>query len=95
MKLIYESAEGNLCAQICYNTIDNSGRKSNGIFTICNNDNLSVDDFKQYVLSVAEEKAMHDCTIDNENCDYDEKENFVGLNWIDLIDGDDVIETLL
>ena len=93
MKLMYES--NGMCAQVCYITVDNSGYEHNGPFTINNDDNLSVEDFKSYVLKVAEEKARYDCELDNEYADYDEKENFVSLKWIDLIDGDDVIETLL
>lgn len=93
--LIYESLLSDLKAQICYITKDNMGNKHTGILTLDNKDNLSKEDFVNYILDTAEEKAKYDCDLDNEYSDYDEKENFIKLNWIQLIEGDEVLETLL
>lgn len=95
MILIYESLLSDLKAQICYITKDNMGNKHTGILTVDNKDNLSKKDFVNYILDTAEEKAKYDCDLDNEYSDYDEKENFIKLNWIQLIEGDEVLETLL
>lgn len=95
MILIYESPFSDLKAQICYITKDNMGNKHTGILTVDNKDNLSKEDFVNYILDTAEEKAKYDCDLDNEYADYDEKENFIKLNWIQLIEGDEVLETLL